>query len=82
MEKKCYQEIIDEVSKKLAQKIISEEKDSNGSSNESVEELQRVLIEGLRIEEYKVGTTSEPRLTKCHRFGYKCLHVDVEGISE
>jgi hypothetical protein len=27
MEKKCYQEIIDEVSKKLAQKIISEEKD-------------------------------------------------------
>ena len=27
MERKCYQEIIDEVSKKLAQKIISEEKD-------------------------------------------------------
>ncbi len=27
MEKKCYQEIIDEVSKKLAQKFISEEKD-------------------------------------------------------
>ena len=27
MEKKCYQEIIDEVSKKLSQKIISEEKD-------------------------------------------------------
>ena len=27
MEKKCYQEIIDEVIKKLAQKIISEEKD-------------------------------------------------------
>ena len=27
MEKNCYQEIIDEVSKKLAQKIISEEKD-------------------------------------------------------
>ena len=27
MEKKCYQEIIDEVSKNLAQKIISEEKD-------------------------------------------------------
>ena len=26
MEKKCYQEIIDEVSKKLAQKIISDEK--------------------------------------------------------
>ena len=27
MERKCYQDIIDEVSKKLAQKIISEEKD-------------------------------------------------------
>jgi predicted hydrolase (HD superfamily) len=27
MEKNCYQEIIDEVSKKLAQKFISEEKD-------------------------------------------------------
>ena len=27
MEKKCYQEIIDEVSKKLAQKFIAEEKD-------------------------------------------------------
>ena len=27
MEKNCYQEIINEVSKKLAQKIISEEKD-------------------------------------------------------
>lgn len=27
MEKNCYQEIIDEVSKKLAQKIICEEKD-------------------------------------------------------
>ena len=27
MEKKCYQEIIDEVSKKLSKKIISEEKD-------------------------------------------------------
>lgn len=32
----------------------------NDSSNSSVEELQRVLIEGLRIEEYKVGTTYEP----------------------
>ena len=27
MEKKCYQEIIDEVSRKLSRKIISEEKD-------------------------------------------------------
>lgn len=70
MEKDCYQAIIEEVSKKLSKKIISEEKDIAQRATLIDQDIAGIVQEvGLRTTERVLKNTRDDIITKKNKKG-------------